>query len=105
MQTGWLAPDGSFYPCALYEHIEVAREIVDKIGIQRNGKHRPDEILLSAGWVQITRSLICVKEQNIFWENFLTDYQKIFLRPYFEQNDETMSPVAIMRWEYETDNN
>ena len=103
MQTGWLAPNGDFYECAVFDHIEAARDIVDKISVQRNGKHHPDEILLSAGWVQITRSLLGAKEQNIFWERFLTEYQKQFLRPYFEENDEPVSSVAVMRWEYEMD--
>ena len=103
MQTGWLAPNGDFYKCSLYEHIDVAREIIDKLAVQRNGQHHPDEILLSAGWVQITRSLLGNKEQNIFWKKFLTDYQKLFLRPYFENNDEYVSSVARMRWDREAD--
>ena len=101
MQTGWLAPNGDFYPCTLYEHIEVARDIIDKMAIQRNGKYHPDEILLSAGWVQITRSLLGVKEQSIYWDNFLTEYQKAFLRPYFEENDEKVSDISKMKWEME----
>ena len=104
MQTGWLAPNGDFYECAVFDHIDVARNILDKIAVHRNGKCHPDEILLSAGWVQITRSMLGIKEQNIFWEKFLTEYQKQFLRPYFEENDEPISSVAAMKWQYETNN-
>ena len=101
MQTGWLAPNGDFYECAVFDHIDTARNILDKLTVERNGKHYPDEILLSAGWVQITRSLLGIKEQNIFWEKFLTEYQKQFLRPYFEENDEPISFVALMKWQNE----
>ena len=28
LQTGWLSPNGDFYPCGVYEHISLAREIL-----------------------------------------------------------------------------
>ena len=101
MQTGWLSPNGDFYTCKTFDHIGLAEEIIDKFSIHRNDIYHPDKILLDNGWVQITRSLIGRKEQNIFWENFLTEYQKNFLKPYFENNDESVSSVAIMRWKFE----
>ena len=102
MRTGWLSPNGDFYPCAVYDHVEVAREIIDKVNVQRNGSHHPDEILLSAGWVQISRSAIGIPSQHIYWNKFLTDYQKNFLRPYFEENDELVSSVSRIKWDKET---
>ena len=101
MQTGWLAPNGDFYPCAVFDHVWVAEDIVDKLYVITNDRYHPDDVLLSAGWVQITRSLLGTKEQNIFWEKFLTEYQKQFLRPYFEENDELISSVSKMKWEFE----
>lgn len=103
MQTGWLAPNGDFYPCETFDHIAVAEDIVNKLNITIALKHNADDILMSSGWAKITRSLLRVKEQNIFWEKFLTEYQKQFLRPYFEENDEPVSPITKMRWEYEMD--
>lgn len=104
MQTGWLAPNGDFYKCEVFDHVGVAADIIDKLNIQRGGRYHSDDILLSGGWVKITRSLLGVKEQNIVWDKFLTEYQKQFLRPYFEKNDELVSWVAKKRWDYETDN-
>jgi hypothetical protein len=103
MQTGWLAPNGDFYPCETFEHIAVAEELVDKLDIHIGLKYHADDILMESGWVKITRSLLGVKEQNIFWDKFLTEYQKKFLKPYFEENDELIGAIAIMRWEYEND--
>ena len=105
MQTGWLDTTGDFYPCEVFDHIEEARGIVNDLGLVSRTKRHADEILLEYGWVQITRSLIGIKEQNIFWDRFLTEYQKNFLRPYFEENDEPVSWAAQKRWEYETNYN
>ena len=101
MKTGWLSPNGDFYPCDTYEHVDVAEYIVDKLNLQRGGQHHKDEVLLDAGWVQISRSALGQKEQKIYWRHFLTDYQKNFLRPYFEENDEIVCPISLMRWERE----
>ena len=99
MQTGWLDPAGRFYPCETFEHIAVAEEIVGDRFVAA-----PDDMLMNSGWVKITRSLLGKKEQNIFWEKHLTIPQIDFLRTYFENNDENVSPIAVMRWEYELDN-
>lgn len=103
MQTGWLAPNGDFYKCEVFDHVELAAEIVDKLNIQRGGRYHYDDILLSYGWVKITRSLLIRKEQNIIWDKFLTEYQKQFLRPYFEENDELIAFSSKARWDRETD--
>ena len=105
MQTGWLDTAGDFYPCSVFDHIGMAEGIVNDLGLVSRTKYHADEILLENGWVQITRSLLGMKEQKVYWERFLTEYQKNFLRPYFEENDEPICSIAKMRWEYETDNN
>lgn len=104
MQTGWLDTAGGFYPCEVFDHVVEAERIVRNLGLVSGTKYHADEILLNNGWVQITRSLIGRKEQNIFWNRFLTEYQKNFLKPYFEENDEPISSVAIIKWEREMDN-
>lgn len=98
MQTGWLNPAGRFYPCETFEHVAVAEEILGDRYIVA-----PDDSLMDSGWVKITRSLLGIKEQNIFWEKHLTKPQIEFLRPYFETNDEPVNSIAIMRWEWELD--
>lgn len=103
MQTGWLAPNGDFYPCEVFDHIGAAEDIIDRLNIQINGRYSSDDILWHSGWVKITRSSIGMKEQNIVWEKYLTEYQKNFLKPYFEENDGQISSTAIILWEHEMD--
>lgn len=33
LKTGWLSPTGEFFEAGLYEHIEVARELTDGMGL------------------------------------------------------------------------
>lgn len=100
MQTGWLDTAGKFYPCETFEHIAVAEEICGTCYIAALSA---DDVLMNSGWVKITRSMLGMKEQNIFWEKHLTNSQIEFLRPYFEENDENVSDVSKMRWEWELD--
>ena len=56
MQTGWVDPMGNFYPCKMFDHIEVAMNLVDTLKLGSiTMKYNADEILLENGWVQITR--------------------------------------------------
>lgn len=101
MQTGWLDPAGNFYPCETFEHYDVAVVLVDRLFPEIMDERCEDDILKERGWVQITRSLIGKKEQSIYWDRFLTEYQKQFLRQYFEENDEPISLASKMKWERE----
>ena len=103
MQTGWLDPAGCFYPCNIYEHYDLAIELVACIYPEIMDDEYEDVILLNRGWVQITRSQIGQKTQNIYWDRFLSEFQKQFLRPYFEDNDEPISSVSMMKWKHETE--
>ena len=82
-RTGWLSPDGKFYPCLSYDHGEEAVDLVKKYGypgIDEN--ERVDDILISNGWVRI--SIASYMEHN-FVINILRPYsqdQLIFLKPY-----------------------
>lgn len=49
LQTGWLSPTGDFYPCGVYEHISLAREI-----LKDENANRADEKLHDCGFVSIT---------------------------------------------------
>lgn len=103
MQTGWLDPNGNFYPCETFEHVAVAEGIVNDLELVSRNTTHSDDILLEHGWAQISRSLLGMKEQTIYWNRFLTEHQKQFLRPYFEENDEPVSPMSLMVWEKEMD--
>jgi hypothetical protein len=85
IDCGWLSPSGQFTQCEPYEHIAVAEELVD-------GKVpciAADEYLLDHGWVKIYRESFCGHKWLVDWRGFLSEPQKSFLRPIFEdaQND------------------
>lgn len=96
LKTGWLCPNGDFYPCETFDHISCAREIV-----KDDTTPRPDEILHDCGFAEITISPVGEREWQIFWKHFLSDAQKNFLRPYFEDETRPMEYRAKMRWEQE----
>jgi len=98
LKTGWLSPDGDFYPCAVYEHLSLARKI-----LQDEYANRADEKLQNKGFAEITISQLGIKEWRVYWKNFLTEQQKNFLKPYFEDNILPMSDIIRIRWEREND--
>lgn len=105
LNTGWLAPDGSFYACNHYEHVETAGEIVNKYNYSEfdsEGKHIPaDDNLLNRGWCYIGIFLFWVHEWRIFWNKYLTEYQKRFLKPYFENGGLPVNDISKLDWEKE----
>lgn len=79
LKTGWLSPNGDFYPCRVCEHIWCARKI-----LKDEDNNRADFDLLHRGFAEITLSQLGKKEWIIHWDNYLTDIQKNFLKPYFD---------------------
>lgn len=105
LKIGWLSPDGSFFECDAYGHTEEAREIVDKFGysnINLEGRYmQEDDNLMSHGWCYIGMSDFMCNEWRICWNKFLTENQKQFLNPYFENDDLSINKLSIWRWEQE----
>lgn len=97
LETGWLSPNGTFTQCNVYDHISTAYKL---LGVDTS---RPDEKLHDAGYAEITISQLGVKEWRVYWKNFLTDEQKNFLKPYFEDENRGMAYVSKMRWDKEND--
>ena len=60
MKTGWLSPTGDFTEAQNCEHIFYARKILHKLDKEMVAG-RPDDILLSLGYVHITISLLFMK--------------------------------------------
>ena len=103
-ETGWLGPDGTFVQCNTMEHIAVARNLVEKFGYQ-DFDISCDEVLMNHGWVHITISMLFGHEFHIYWAKHLTEVQKQFLRPYFEQDYMPISRTTRYDWEYEIEGN
>lgn len=98
---GWLAPDGSFVECGSYEHVSIARDLVKKFYPDDPNYHW-DDILLAKGWVHI--GISAFDHEYVFWWNkFLTEPQKAFLKPYFEDSDIKICYSAICKWDKEMD--
>ena len=98
---GWLDPTGTFFECEWGVHLHIANELVKIYNYQNPNNLPNDDLLLSNGWVHITISIIGNREWSIFWEKRLTDYQKNFLKPYFEESDIPPNFGSIYKWESE----
>lgn len=103
LKSGWLAPDGEFFPVKFGAHYIVARDIVGERGYRATAskevRNYPDNILLERGWVRISMSDFHFRSYaNIEWTNFLTDYQKNFLRSYFEEPEIIMPDAMRLHW-------
>lgn len=107
LNTGWLAPDGSFFECCSYDHVSTARELVDKFGypdIVDLQRIPADDNLMNHGWCYIGISSFLSHEWRVGWNKFLTENQKRFLKPYFEESDLPVNEFAVMRWKREVYN-
>ena len=100
MHTGWLSPEGKFYPCACYDHISTAREIIDELKIQDDSNNAvPDDILIKHGFVGI--SIMTLTDHGfVFYYKKLTPEQARFLKPYIEDEYE-LPVIQISKDDYE----
>ena len=106
LKTGWLSPNGELYECTSYDHTDAARKIVSVFGYspvtEQNYSWSADDILMANRWVYIGISSLGVKEWRIGWKTFLTESQKIYLKPYFEDQHIPANAVAKERYKEET---
>ena len=101
LKVGWLSPSGELVECPYFDHYSTARELVNKLGYTSRPSTANDDILVEHGWVHIGISLLGTKEWAIFWKGFLTESQKNFLKPYFEDEERPMCLSARLKWEKE----
>lgn len=105
LNTGWLAPDGSFSPCSSYDHCEEAMRLVGRLGYPTIEHPHADDNLMAHGWVYTGISCFLCHEWRIGWNKFLTEPQKQFLKPYFEESDLPVNEFSVMRWGREVEHN
>ena len=103
-QTGWLGPDGNFYPCKHYEHVSKAEEICGVFLYPISHTHYDDE-LLKLGWAKLGVSLLGNKHFYIRWEKRLTDFQKYELKSLFDNQKQglPLDALTLTMWKYEDD--
>ena len=100
LKTGWLSPIGDLFECDTYTHCRTAREIVYKFGYAWGEYKSADNCLMAKGWAYIGISEFDY-EWRIGWGKFLTEYQKNFLKSYFEDTQRPVNIIAKARWESE----
>ena len=81
--TGWLNPDGKFYKCESWEHMDKAEELVKEYGYKKSECLEPeDDLLIKNGWVRISLMTVFGHEFGISFIRKLSQEQKNFLEPY-----------------------
>ena len=101
--TGWLSPEGEFFPCKHYEHISKAEDLCKLLGISEDVIY--DDELLKRGWAKLGISLLGNKQFYIRWERKLTNQQRYELKDLVE-NPNPKLPVdslTLSLWKYEDD--
>lgn len=105
LKLGWLSPEGEFIQCQHYDHTSVANDILNRLDNRTSyfQYHRPDDKLLELGWVHISIDILGKRELVIYWNKFLTEIQKEFLKPYFETTLIDVSFSCKAKWEKENE--
>lgn len=85
IECGWLSWPGKFTACKPYDHLAIAEELANGMALYSVA----DDYLLDHGYVKIYRESFCGHKWFIAWRGFLSEAQKSYLRPIFEdaQND------------------
>ena len=105
-KLGWLSPLGEFISCGAYEHISVAEGVCNRLNFSPMDDNfsikASDDILMNHGWAYIGISELD-HDYRIGGNKHLTDYQKNFLKKYFESDIIRVNSIARIRWDREMD--
>lgn len=87
LDTGWLAPNGDWYPCEYTEHLILADELWKSMG----QPWTPDveQKLLEMGWLEIHRIMFLEYRFLFHWDyvhGHLTPEQVRIIKPVVEDN-------------------
>lgn len=85
LRTGWMSPDGDFYPTGYMEHLAVADEIWNELYNEEAPKD-VDRRLVRLGWCEI-HCMTFLEHGFLFnFERHLTPEQRFIIKPVFEDN-------------------
>lgn len=94
LQTGWMAPNGDFYPCGYMEHIHTADMIIESMPDEEYSSD-PENVLKKKGWVEI-HMLTYLQHKWLFdFYGHLTPEQKQVIKSAFEKQDRWDIPIEI----------
>ena len=85
LKTGWMSPEGDFYPTEYMEHLATADEIWT-ISFGDPSPNDVDRKLVSSGWCEI--HCLTFREHGFLFnfEGHLSPEQKAVIKPVYEEN-------------------
>ena len=101
LETGYIDPNGIFYPCGYMEHLSVADEILKELYGIPERKTDPEDLLMQKGWLSIHRTEFLVHEWLFGWKGHLTPEQIKVIRPAVEEEKEWISDLSLFYLEQE----
>lgn len=100
-KIGWLDPVGTMIECRYLDHLQTAKDLVNSYHYSNPDHLQADDVLLTYGWVHITRSILGQPKYQIWWKDRLTEYQKYYLYSYFDEKETNVSFESLCKWEVE----
>lgn len=103
IDTGFIDPEGRFYPCEYGEHINLACEILKNLYGIDDYIADPERVLALNGWLTFKRIGLGQYEWMIDWDSkwHLTPEQIRTIKPIVEDNKERILRSSICMLEYE----
>lgn len=85
LETGWMSPDGEFFPCSYMEHFALAEQICESMWGQV--PWNPADRLQEYGWLQICRITFGVRRPGfaIYFKGHLSPEQMMLIKPLAEE--------------------
>ena len=100
LNTGWLSPNGNFYPTEYMEHLAVADEIWNRL-YNEMPPNDVDRRLVNLGWCEI-HCVTYLEHGFLFnYNRHLTQEQKMIIKPIFENNKHRILKSSLMDLEEE----
>ena len=97
MLIGWLSPNGVFYECDYWNHIDLAYSLLNDLAIEPKNDNTPDEELIQRGWIKLYISLF--HPAQLMYYNYdrpiATEAQREFLLTNYIDNPENWDICGI----------
>ena len=101
LATGFVDPNGRFFPCGYMEHMSTAQDILAELYGVEEILVDPEKALALRGWIAIKRLLSGEHEWLIDWEIPLSPEQIRVIKPAVEENRERILRSSVHMLEYE----
>ena len=101
LESGWMSPDGEFFPCGYMEHSATAEKISGSIW--GDVPWDPEDRLMENGWLQIGRIMFGVRRPGFvfFFKGHLSPEQVHLLKPLAEEAQEDIFNYELLEEEFD----